>query len=70
MDSYIIFIPIPTVLALQMTLRRKIEMLSALVFRLVSVTVAIVRLCVLVSVPYMRTDASIDVGKMIVVASF
>lgn len=70
MDFYILFIPIPTVLALQMTMRRKITTLAVLAFGLVSVTVAIIRLPVLVSVTSMKTDASIDVGKMIIVASF
>ena len=70
MDFYILFIPIPTVLALQMTMRRKITILAVLAFGLVSVTVAIIRLPVLVSVTSMKTDASIDVGKMIIVASF
>lgn len=70
MDFYILFIPIPTVLVLQMTLRRKIAILLVLAFGLVSVTVAIVRLPLLVSVISMRTDASMDVEKKIIVASF
>ena len=70
MDFYILFIPIPTVLALQMTLRRKITILAVLAFGMVSVTVANIRLPVLVSVTSMKTNASIDVGKMIIVASF
>ena len=53
-----------------MTLRRKITILAVLAFGMVSVTVANIRLPVLVSVTSMKTNASIDVGKMIIVASF
>lgn len=70
MDFFVLFIPITTIWALQMTLRRKVTILFVLAFGLVSVTVAIVRLPVLVSVTSMKTDASVDVGKMIIVAAF
>jgi hypothetical protein len=70
MDFYILCLPITIVWSLQMTLRRKITILSVLAFGLVSVSVAIVRLPVLFSVTSMQTDVSVDVGKMIVVASF
>lgn len=70
MDFYILFIPISTIWALQMTLRRKVTILSVLAFGLVSVTVAIIRLPVLISVTSATTDASVDVGKMIIVAAF
>lgn len=70
MDFYIICVPFSTIWALQMTLRRKITILSVFAFGIVSVTVAIVRLPVLVSVTSMKTDASVDVGKMIIVAAF
>jgi hypothetical protein len=53
-----------------MNLRRKVTVISVLAFGIVSVTVAILRLPVLISVSSMKTDASIDVGKMIIVASF
>jgi hypothetical protein len=70
MDFYIIFLPIPSILSLQMNLRRKVTVISVLAFGIISVTVAILRLPVLVSVTSMKTDPSIDVGKMIIVASF
>jgi len=70
MDFYIIGLPIPSVLNLQMNLRRKVTVISVLSFGIVSVTVAILRLPVLISVSSMNTDASVDVGKMIIVASF
>lgn len=70
MDFYIIGLPIPSVWALQMNLRRKVTVISVLAFGIISVTVAILRLSVLISVSSMKTDASIDVGKMIIVASF
>lgn len=53
-----------------MNLRRKATIISVLSFGILSVTVAIIRLPVLISVSSMKTDASIDVGKMIIVASF
>lgn len=53
-----------------MTLRRKITVLSVLVFGIVSLTVALIRLPILVSVTSMESDASIDVGKMVIVAAF
>jgi hypothetical protein len=53
-----------------MNLRRKVTVISVLAFGIISVTVAILRLPVLISVSSMKTDASIDVGKMIIVASF
>lgn len=53
-----------------MTLRRKVTILSVLAFGLVSVTVAILRLPGLISVTSMEMDASVDVGKMIIVAAF
>jgi hypothetical protein len=70
MDLYILCLPITMVWSLQMALRRKLTILSVLAFGLVSVSVAIVRLPVLLSVTSGSTDVSIDVGKMIVVASF
>ncbi|KAF1365050.1 hypothetical protein EJ07DRAFT_162026 [Lizonia empirigonia] len=70
MDFFVLFIPITTIWVLQMTLRRKVTILFVLAFGLVSVTVAIVRLPVLVSVTSMKTDASVDIGKMIIVAAF
>ncbi|KAF5024534.1 hypothetical protein F66182_3297 [Fusarium sp. NRRL 66182] len=70
MDFYIICIPIATVMNLQMSFRRKLTVLVVLAFGIVSVTVAIIRLPVLVSVTSMKTDASIDVGKMVIVAAF
>ncbi|CAN9425428.1 unnamed protein product [Alternaria alternata] len=70
MDFYIICLPIPSVLSLRMNLRRKVTVISVLAFGIISVTVAILRLPVLISVSSMKTDASIDVGKMIIVASF
>jgi hypothetical protein len=70
MDIYILCLPITMVWSLQMALRRKLTILSVLAFGLVSVSVAIVRLPVLLSVTSGSTDVSIDVGKMIVVASF
>ncbi|KAF1810376.1 hypothetical protein P152DRAFT_460492 [Eremomyces bilateralis CBS 781.70] len=70
MDFYILCLPITTIWALQMTLRRKVTIISVLGFGLVSVTVAILRLPVLISVTSMKTDASVDVGKMIIVAAF
>lgn len=70
MDFYIIFLPIPSVLSLRMNLRRKVTIISVLAFGIISVTVAILRLPVLISVSSMKTDASVDVGKMIIVASF
>ncbi|KAI8943410.1 hypothetical protein NX059_001422 [Plenodomus lindquistii] len=70
MDLYILCIPVTTIWTLQMTLRRKVTILSVLGFGLISVTVAILRLPVLISVTSMKTDASIDVGRMIIVAAF
>ncbi|KAL6915402.1 hypothetical protein FSST1_006897 [Fusarium sambucinum] len=70
MDLYILGIPISTIWSLQMTLRRKITVLSVLAFGIVSLTVALIRLPVLVSVTSMESDASIDVGKMVIVAAF
>ena len=70
MDLYIVCLPIPSVLTLQMNLRRKVTVVSVLAFGLISVTVAIIRLPILISVSSMKTDLSIDVGKMIIVASF
>jgi hypothetical protein len=70
MDLYILCLPITMVWSLQMALRRKLTILSVLAFGLVSVSVAIVRLPVLLSVTSGSTDVSVDVGKMIVVASF
>ena len=70
MDFFIICLPIPTIWSLQMNLRRKATIISVLSFGILSVTVAIIRLPVLISVSSMKTDASIDVGKMIIVASF
>ncbi|KAF5009791.1 hypothetical protein FDECE_3998 [Fusarium decemcellulare] len=70
MDFYILCLPISTIWSLQMTLRRKVTVLSVLAFGLISVIVAILRLPVLVSVTSMKTDASVDVGKMIIVAAF
>ncbi|KAF2443445.1 hypothetical protein P171DRAFT_330911, partial [Karstenula rhodostoma CBS 690.94] len=69
-DFYILCLPISTIWGLQMTLRRKITILPVLAFGLISVTVAIIRLPVLVSVSSGTTDSSIDVGKMVIVASF
>jgi len=70
MDLYIICLPIPSVLTLQMNLRRKVTVVSVLAFGIISVTVAIIRLPILISVSSMKTDLSIDAGKMIIVASF
>ncbi|KAH6851565.1 hypothetical protein BKA58DRAFT_326344, partial [Alternaria rosae] len=70
MDLYIICLPIPSVLTLRMNLRRKVTVISVLAFGIISVTVAILRLPVLISVSSMKTDLSIDAGKMIIVASF
>jgi hypothetical protein len=70
MDFYITCLPMPTIWFLHINLRRKVIIISVLAFGLVSVTVAIIRLPVLISVSSMKTDASIDVGKMIIVASF
>ncbi|CAO2654610.1 Nn.00g113430.m01.CDS01 [Neocucurbitaria sp. VM-36] len=70
MDLYILILPISTIWSLQMTFRRKITILSVLAFGLVSVIVAIIRLPVLVSVTSMKTDASVDVGKVIIIAAF
>lgn len=70
MDLYIICLPMPSVLSLRMNLRRKVTVISVLAFGIISVTVAILRLPVLISVSSMKTNASIDVGKMIIVASF
>jgi len=70
MDLYIICLPIPSILTLQMNLRRKVTVVSVLAFGIISVTVAIIRLPILISVSSMKTDLSIDVGKMIIVASF
>ena len=70
MDLYIICLPMPSVLSLRMNLRRKVTIISVLAFGIISVTVAILRLPVLISVSSMKTDASVDVGKMIIVASF
>ena len=69
-DFYILCIPIPTMWALQMNVRRKVTIISVLTFGMVSVTVAILRLPVLISVTSMETDVSVDVGNMIIVASF
>ncbi|CAG1979848.1 unnamed protein product [Fusarium graminearum] len=70
MDFYILGIPITTIWSLQMTLRRKITVLSVLVFGIVSLTVALIRLPILVSVTSMESDVSIDVRKMVIVAAF
>jgi hypothetical protein len=70
MNLYIICLPMPTIWSLHMNRRRKVTIISVLAFGLVSVTVAILRLPVLISVSSMKTDVSIDVGKMIIVASF
>uniref|UniRef100_A0A4E9EFX4 Rhodopsin domain-containing protein n=1 Tax=Gibberella zeae TaxID=5518 RepID=A0A4E9EFX4_GIBZA len=71
MDFYILGIPITTIWSLQMTLRRKITVLSVLVFGIVSLTVALIRLPILESVTSsMESDVSIDVGKMVIVAAF
>lgn len=70
MDFFIICLPIPSVLSLRMNLRRKVTVISVLAFGIISVTVAILRLPVLISVSSMKTDASMNVGKMIIVASF
>ncbi|RMZ71989.1 Pisatin demethylase [Pyrenophora seminiperda CCB06] len=69
-DFYIIFLPMPTIWYLQMNRRRKATVITVLAFGVLSTTVAILRLPVLISVTLMKTDASIDVGKMIIVASF
>ncbi|KAF4974569.1 hypothetical protein FZEAL_8541 [Fusarium zealandicum] len=47
-----------------------VTVLSVFAFGIVSVTVALVRLPVLVSVTSGLTDVSVDVGKMIIVAAF
>jgi hypothetical protein len=70
MDFYIIILPIPSVLSLRVTLRRKVTVISVLAFGTFSVTVAILRLPFLVSVSSMKTDASTDIGKLIIVGSF
>jgi len=70
MDFYIIFLPIPTVWSLRMNIRRKITVIAVLSFGILSVTVAILRLPVLLSVASKKTNISIDVGKTIIVASF
>lgn len=70
MDLYIIVLPITTIWKLQMTLRRKLTILSVLGFGIISVTVAILRLPVLVSVTSGTSDVSVDVGRMIIVAAF
>jgi hypothetical protein len=70
MGFYTTFLPIPTVLALQMNLHRKVIVISVLAFGILSVTVATLRIPILISVSSMKTDASIDVGKTIIVASF
>ena len=53
-----------------MNARRKVTIISVLTFGMVSVTVAILRLPISISVTSMETDVSVDVGKMIIVASF
>ncbi|CEF86298.1 hypothetical protein FGSG_13960 [Fusarium graminearum PH-1] len=70
MDFYILGIPITTIWSLQITLRRKTTVLSVLVFGIVSLTVALIRLPILVSVTSMESDVSIDVKKMVIVAAF
>lgn len=70
MDIYIITLPIPTIWKLQMTLRRKLTVLSVLGFGIVSMIVVILRLPVLVSVTSGKSDVSKDVGIMIIVTAF
>ncbi|KAH9867681.1 hypothetical protein IAQ61_008275 [Plenodomus lingam] len=70
MDLYILCIPIPIVWNLQMAVRRKATILFVLGFGLVSVTVAVLRLPLLLSLTSMKTDTSTDIARVIIVASF
>jgi hypothetical protein len=70
MDFYVVCIPITIVSSLQMTLRRKITVLSVLAFGLVSISVTIARVIVLMPVTLMTKDISTVFGKVVFVSSF
>ncbi|KAF2130545.1 hypothetical protein P153DRAFT_220463 [Dothidotthia symphoricarpi CBS 119687] len=68
-DIYILVIPISTVLGLQMSIRRKIGVLSVISFGASTVLVALLRLIPLVELNS-SADFSYVLGKIVVVAAF
>lgn len=68
MDLYILFLPITTVWNLQMSLGRKIAVLSVMTCGICSVTIACIRIPIIVSL-VSSPDTSYEVGIMIIIAA-
>ncbi|KUI57492.1 hypothetical protein VP1G_04757 [Cytospora mali] len=68
MDLYILLLPIATVWSLQMPLRGKLEVVSVMTFGVCSVTVACIRIPMIISLTK-SPDTSVQLGKMVIIAA-